>query len=207
MHRRKLSPFLVLLVAGTTLASPSAMAAQGDGQCSGHQLLATPRAEGSCLTIRAQVYPSPDKALRAIVFPVDMDLHTTPDMESRVVIRGPDANLLTSKDYSSPRGEDGYYVVNGRWSPDSQFFVYSMSSSGGHSPWSFPIWVYSREKNLFASFSDMIGGAPTVSGDFSFSAPHTVTATTLEKIGSDKQVPVVVDLEDAIAKLAAASGN
>ncbi|MBA0084059.1 MAG: peptidase dimerization domain-containing protein, partial [Acidobacteria bacterium Pan2503] len=68
---------------------------------------------------------------------------------------------LISKDYSSPRGANGYYVVNAKWSPDSQFFVYSMSSSGGHSPWSFPMMVYGRQKNRIAGFSDMINGEPT----------------------------------------------
>src|SRR5262249_167505 len=51
-----------------------------------------------------------------------------------------------------------YYVVNAKWSPDSQFFVYSMASSGGHSPWSFPMMVYSREKKRIAGLSDMIDG-------------------------------------------------
>lgn len=72
------------------------------------------------------------------------------------MIRTSKGDTLTSKDYSSPRGTNGYYVFNAKWSPDSQFFVYSMSSSGGHSPWSFPMMVYSRQKNRIAGFSDMI---------------------------------------------------
>ena len=86
-------------------------------------------------------------------------------MESNVVIRSSAGTKLTSKDYSSPGGANGYYVLNAKWSPDLQFFVYSMMSSGGHSPWSFPIWVYSVKKNQFASFSDMINGSPTVVGN------------------------------------------
>ncbi len=201
MHKR----LLVLLAAGLALAPPSSARAEDNDRCSGHQLLPTPRAESSCLTVRPQVHPSPDRAVRAVILPVDVDLHATPDMESRVVMRANDAKLLTSKDYSSPRGANGYYVVRAGWSPDSQFFVYSMSSSGGHSPWSFPIWVYSRQKNLFLSFSEMIGGNPTVSENFSFSGPHTVTAFSWEKAGSDKQIPIVVDLEDAIRKIAPTS--
>jgi hypothetical protein len=199
MHKE----LLVLLAAGMALARLSS--AQAQDTCSGHQLLPTPRAELSCLAVKPQVYPSPDQALRAFILPVDVDLHATPDMESRVVIRANEAKLLTSKDYSSPRGANGYYVVRAKWSPDSQFFVYTMSSSGGHSPWSFPAWVYSRQKNLFASFNEMIGRNPTVSEDFSFSGPHTVTAFTWEKSGSDKRIPIVVDLEDAIRKIAPAS--
>jgi len=137
------------------------------------------------------------------VFPVDVSLYATPDMESRVVIRTSKGDTLTSKDYSSPRGANGYYVFNAKWSPDSQFFVYSMSSSGGHSPWSFPMMVYSRQKNRIAGFSDMIKGEPTVSGDFRFAGPHTVVASTWKRPGllHDK-VAVTVDLEEAFAKLA-----
>jgi hypothetical protein len=105
--------------------------------------------------------PSPDGVLRALVFPVDVSLYATPDMESRVVIRTSNGDTVTSKDYSSPRGTNGHYVVNAKWSPDSQFFVYSMSSSGGHSPWSFPMMVYSHQKKHIAGLSDMIdGGRP-----------------------------------------------
>jgi hypothetical protein len=148
------------------------------------------------------IYASPDGALRGVVLPVDVSLYATPDMESRVVIRTSKGDTLTSKDYSSPRGTNGYYVVNAKWSPDSQFFVYSMSSSGGHSPWSFPLMVYSRQKNRIAALSDMIGGKPTVSADFHFSGPHTLVASTWKQPGAlEDKVPVIVDLEDAFGKL------
>jgi hypothetical protein len=126
-------------------------------------------------------------------------------MESRVVFRSSDGTTLTSQDYSSPRGANGYYVFHGQWSPDSQYFAFSMSSSGGHSPWSFPIKVYGVKKKLIANFSDMIGG-PTVSGQFQFSGPHTLVASTWRKPGApDDAIPVSVDLEAAFAKLPAAA--
>jgi hypothetical protein len=181
---------------GTTLA---------DVQCSGHQLLPTPRPEMSCQTLGPELFVSPDKATHALVYPSDITLYATPDMESRVVFRSSDGTTLTSQDYSSPRGANGYYVFHGQWSPDSQYFVFSMSSSGGHSPWSFPIKVYSVKKNLIANFSDMIGGNPTVSGQFQFSGPHTLVASTWKKPGAtDDAVPVSVDLQAAFEKLAAA---
>lgn len=194
-----------LTVASAQMLSPQALA---DDVCAGHELLSKPRSESSCLNVRPPVYPSPDGALRALVFPADVSLDATPDMESRVVIRTGDGKLLTSKDYSSPRGMNGYYVATAKWSPDSQFFVYSMMSSGGHSPWQFPMWVYSRQKNLFADFSAMIGNNPTVSADFKFTGPHTVSATTWQgplpsgaKTGIVER-PVSVDLEDTINKIA-----
>jgi hypothetical protein len=174
--------------------------------CAGHQLLRTRRPELGCSNVKPRIYPSPDGTLRAVVFPVDISLDATPDMESRVVIRARAGDTLASKDYSSPRGFNGYYVVNARWSPDSKFFVYSMSSSGGHSPWQFPMAVYSREKNSFAAFSDMIDGKPTTSADFKFVGPHTVVASTWKQPGAvDDKVPVTVDLAEAFAKLPPAS--
>jgi hypothetical protein len=170
--------------------------------CSGHKLLPKPRLEASCLQVLQQIHASPDKALRALVLPVDVSLYATPDMESRVVIRTSKGDTLTSKDYSSPRGTNGYYVSTAKWSPDSRFFVFSMVSSGGHSPWSYPMMVYSRQQNRIAKFGDMIDGKPTLSGDFSFSGPHTVIATTWKQSGAlDDRVAVTVDLEAAFEKL------
>jgi hypothetical protein len=186
-------------LAAVTIVLPSAARAD---ECSGHQLLSKPRPENSCQTLAPKIYASPDHALHAVVLPVDVSLNATPDMESRVVFRTAKGDTLTSKDYSSPRGANGYYVVNAQWSPDSQFFVFSMSSSGGHSPWSYPTMVYSREKNAIAKLSVMIDGRPLLSADFSFAAPHTLTATTWKKEGGiEDKVPVTVDLATAFAKL------
>ena len=132
--RRKPKWVPSLSVLGVALASWLSNDALAAGPCTGHKLLRAPRAELSCSNVKPQVYPSPDGSLRAVVYPVDISLNATPDMESRVVIRTSKGDTLTSKDYASPRGFNGYYVVNAQWSPDSKFFVYSMSSSGGHSP-------------------------------------------------------------------------
>ena len=170
--------------------------------CSGQELLSAPRPETSCQSFAAQIFISPDKKTHASVLPADVSLYATPDMESRVVIRSTAGDTLTSQDYSSPRGTNGYYVFSAQWSPDSQFFVFSLVSSGGHSPWSFPIKVYDLKKNLFADVSEMIGGSPTVSGVFRFAGPHTLIASTWKQPGDmDHKVPVSVDLEAAFANL------
>jgi hypothetical protein len=201
--RREISLLVSLSIPGMVAALLPA-SASGAVRCGGHELLSTPRPEQSCTDLKPRIYPSPDAALRALVLPTDISLNATPDMESRVVVRTSKGDTLTSKDHSSPRGVNGYYVVTAKWSPDSQFFVYSLSSSGGHSPWSFPMMVYGRKKNFIAAFSDMIGGNPTVSGNFNFSGPHTVAASTWKQPGSfEDKVAVTVDLEDAFGKLAA----
>ena len=193
----------ILSMSAATLPPASAVA---ELACSGHQLLRNPRPQSSCSNVKPAIYASRDGALRALVVPVDVSLYATPDMESRIVIRTVKGDTLTSKDYSSPRGTNGYYVIDAKWSPDSQFFVYSMGSSGGHSPWSFPMMVYSRQKNRFAGFSDMIEGRPTLSADFHFAGPHTLVASTWKQQGSlDDKIAVTVNLEDAFAQLPATS--
>lgn len=203
-HDIKGLPSLVALGAALLTFLPTDGHAQVP--CSGHKLLPKPRPEASCRSFVPQIYASPDQALRASVLPTDVSLYATPDMESRVVIRTSNGDTLTSKDYSSPRGTNGYYVYSAKWSPDSQFFVFSMTSSGGHSPWSYPTMVYSRQKNLIATFNDMIDGKPTLSGSFSFSGPQTVVASTWKRPGAlDDKVEVAVDLEEAFGKLPPAS--
>jgi hypothetical protein len=199
----RLLAFLIFLtIAAAVLLPCSAFAA--NSQCSGHQLLSAPRPKDSCQNLEPKIYASPDKKLKAEVFPADTSLNDTPDMESRVEIHSSAGAELASKDYSSPDGANGYYVLNAKWSPDSQYFVFSMMSSGGHSPWSFPMKVYSVAKNQIANFSDMIGGGPTIAQQFQFSGPHTVVADTWKEAGdlTDK-VPVTVDLDAAFAKLPA----
>ena len=201
MRLIRLLPIFILAAAYATALPADAFPG---ASCSGHKLLTKPRPEASCRFIVPRVFVSPDKVLHASVLPVDVSLYASPDMESRVVIRSRAGDTLTSQDYSSPRGTNGYYVDHAKWSPDSQFFVYSMSSSGGHSPWSFPIMVYSRKHKRIAKFSDMIGGAPTLSAEFSFSGPHTLDATTWKQAGAlDDKVPVSVNLEEAFEKLPA----
>jgi hypothetical protein len=201
-----LSRLLLLSILSMSAATLPPVSAVAELACSGHKLLRNPRPESSCSNVKPAIYASPDGALRALVFPVDVSLYATPDMESRIVIRTAKGDTLTSKEYSSPRGTNGYYVVDAKRSPDSQFFVYSMASSGGHSPWSFPMMVYSRQKNRIAGVSDMIEGKPTLSADFHFAGPHTLVATTWKQQGSlDDKVPVTIDLEDAFVKLVPAS--
>jgi hypothetical protein len=193
---------LLIFAAASTALLPCA--AFADTPCSGHELLSAPRPQGSCQNLEPKSYTSPDKKLKADVFPADLSLNDTPDMESRVEIHSSAGAMLASKDYSSPDGATGYYVFNAKWSPDSQYFVFSMMSSGGHSPWSFPIMVYSAKKNQFAQFSAMINSQPTLSGQFTIAAPHSLNASTWKQPGdlTDK-VPVTVDLDAAFAKLPA----
>jgi hypothetical protein len=176
--------------------------ASAENQCEGHDLLPTPRPENSCATIISKIHASPDKKLHAVVLPVEVSLNATPDMESRVVIRSVAGDTLNSLSHASPRGMNGFYVDAAQWSPDSQFFVYNLVSSGGHSPWSHPTMVYSVQRNKFGHLSEMIDGRPILSEKFQFTAEHMLTVSTWKQEGKpDDPTPVTVDLATAFDKL------
>ena len=117
--------------------------------------------------------------------------------------------------YASPNGELQAVVrpagVSLYATPDIESRVVIRSRSGDtltSKDYSSPrgTMVYSRTNNVFAKLSDMIGGRPIMSGDFSISAPHTVRATTWKREGDmDNTVTVAVDLQAAFDKLPAAA--
>src|SRR5664279_2912042 len=75
-------------------------------------------------------YISPDGA-------VVVTVESTKTHESRLEFRGNSGKLLARVDYSSQDGEHGQSVAKASWTPDSQFFVYSLGNTGGHQPWHF----------------------------------------------------------------------
>ncbi|HUY18714.1 MAG TPA: hypothetical protein VMV15_05765 [Candidatus Binataceae bacterium] len=130
-------------------------------------------AEAQELSRQYRDYRAPDGTLIARVVAADKALSET-DVESRIEIRSKDGKLIFSKDYSSDDGLHGLGVVKAQWTPDSQFFVYSMTSSGGHQPWYAPIDVYSRAHNRVARLDEMTGHRPTLSAAFDIIPPHSV---------------------------------
>jgi len=92
---------------------------------------------------------SPDHALRARV-------HTDSHGESSVRIEDiRNGAILLIRDDMSKDGAHGHAVVHGAWTPDSQFFVAGLESSGPHQPWAHPIWVYSRASNHVVELSTL----------------------------------------------------
>jgi hypothetical protein len=83
-------------------------------------------------------YLSPDGKYRAVVIPLPKARYGSG--ESKIEIRSTKDATLCSENYGSEDGEHGFGVEHAAWSPDSMFFVYSMSSSGGHQAWHFPTY-------------------------------------------------------------------
>lgn len=117
-------------------------------------------------------FRSPDHHLVAVVAPAP-NLIGAENNESRVSILASDSAPLRTHDFSSSDGEHGYGVDGAEWTPDSQYFVFRMRSSGGHSPQFAPIAFWSRRANRFYSLNDY-----TADQTFSIAAPDRVKAST-----------------------------
>jgi hypothetical protein len=116
---------------------------------------------------------SPDHQLRACM--VEVGKFPPPLNESRIDIRDTSGKLVASRNFGSPKGDQGRSVVHSAWTPDSSFFVFSTQSSGGHSPWHWNTYFYSRKKGKFALLDDTIGAV--IKPNFQVKAPDVVEAT------------------------------
>ena len=85
-------------------------------------------------------FVSPDKMTRAIVYNFSENGRI---LESRVRVRNSKGALLFDKSFVSKDHRHGMGVVQAEWTANSQFFVFSMSSSGGHQPWHAFTFVFS----------------------------------------------------------------
>jgi hypothetical protein len=94
--------------------------------------------------------------------------------ESIIELLNPNRRLLAKHDYSSKDGEHGYGMVKGAWTPDSQFFVFSLESSGGHSAWHPRVYFFSRKQREFISLDEKLKDA-VVNPQFTISPPDIVT--------------------------------
>lgn len=118
--------------------------------------------------------------------------------ESRVGIQAGDRQQLCTIDYSSEDGQHGFSVVKAEWTPDSRFFVYSLTSSGGHQPWHTPTQFYDRAQGILRSLDDYFPGGIS-KADFLLVAPNTIETEAWR----GRSMPITVSL----AVLPAARGT
>ena len=99
----------------------------------------------------AQRLLSPDKGALAVITPAGPN-----KSECQVEIRSSAGKVLFHKDYASSDGSHGYGVAQAAWTPNSQFFVYTMEDSGGRDAWHSPTWFFSRKLNRMFSLDDLL---------------------------------------------------
>jgi len=132
-------------------------------------------------------FPSPDGAMLARISPVSRKC-----LESRIEIRKRRGPAFFRKSYGSADCEHGMGIDHGKWTPDSMFFVFNTSFSGGHQPWHRPIYFYSRKDNKIHSLDSLVG--PIVAPEFELTAPHFVATRVLEQ-GNSAGRRVMFDLD------------
>jgi dipeptidyl aminopeptidase/acylaminoacyl peptidase len=118
-------------------------------------------------------YNAPDGGLTALVTPISKEAGRS-EYESRIEFKSIDGKIACAIDYSSADSEHGFGVVKAEWTPDSQYFVFSLTSSGGHQPWHAPTQFLSREDGKIRTLDDYVDGAGISNADFQLIAPNTV---------------------------------
>jgi len=134
-------------------------------------------------------YTAPDGGVRVVVVPVSKEAGRS-EYESRIEFKSSEGKIACALDYSSEDNEHGFGVVKAEWTPDSQYFVFSMTSSGGHQPWHAPTRFLSRQDGTVRSLDDYFAAAGISKNDFRLVAPNTVET----EVWKDKSVPVSVKL-------------
>lgn len=140
------------------------------------------------LTLADTVLTSPDGAFKATF--ADMPTRWPGVSESLLNIADKNGNVVLSKDYRSESGSHGYALAKARWTPDSKFLVYTLTSSGGHQPWHFPLYVYSRKRNKLVGLEEQLG--PVTSPALAIRAPNTLAVQHKDKKTQADRVSVLV---------------
>ena len=146
--------------------------------------------ESSNSVANHRTYWCPDHKVQAIVVYYKPILYGIG--ESRVDIRDRRGHLLASRAYDSG-GTQGYRVKKVSWTSDSGFFVFSMESAGGHSPWHSPTIFYDRRRNKYYSVDALVDGQAVTHYNFSVKAPATLITA-----GRDDKT-VLIDLRRLVS--------
>jgi dipeptidyl aminopeptidase/acylaminoacyl peptidase len=124
----------------------------------------------------AWVGASPDKRLFAVVRRTP-----EPDMPCRLDLDGFAVFICTAEGHSivAQHTFPRRLVSQIRWSPDSQFLLFTTVSSGGHSPWHVNTYLYCAADK---SFRDVESAAHATVGatEFGFEPPDVVVLTVNE---------------------------
>jgi dipeptidyl aminopeptidase/acylaminoacyl peptidase len=134
-------------------------------------------------------YTAPDGGVRVVVVPVSKEAGRS-EYESRIEFKSSDGKIACALDYSSEDNEHGFGVVKAEWTPDSQYFVFSLTSSGGHQAWHAPTQFLSRKDGTVRTLDDYFELGIS-KADFRLVAPNTVKT---EVWGEGKSGSVSVNL-------------
>lgn len=132
---------------------------------------------------------------RVVIFPVRRWAGDYVSHESRLEFYSPDNELMCALDYSSEDHEHGFGVVKAAWTPDNEYFVFSLTSSGGHQAWHAPTLFYSVRDHEIRSLDNYVAGAAGISkGDFTLRTPNTV----ITEVQREESIPMRFRLDSLV---------
>ncbi|HTQ62005.1 MAG TPA: hypothetical protein VMI32_17405 [Candidatus Solibacter sp.] len=100
--------------------------------------------------------------------------HREATPESVLEFYSPENQRLCTLDYSSEDGEHGFGIVKAAWTPDGHYFVFSLTSSGGHQAWHSPTLFYSPRDNKIRRLDDYTTSSGISGGSFRLKPPNIV---------------------------------
>lgn len=100
--------------------------------------------------------------------------------ESKIEFYSAEDQKLCTLDYSSEDSEHGFGVVKAGWTSDGNYFVFSLTSSGGHQAWHFPTLFYSVRDLEIHSLESYIEAGGISNGDSHLKSPNTVLVEVRE---------------------------
>lgn len=122
--------------------------------------------------------------------------HDYISLESKLEFYSPDNKLLCALDYSSEDHEHGFGVVKAAWTPDNDYFVFSLTSSGGHQAWHAPTLFYSARDHEIRSLDNYVAGAIGISkADFTLRPPNTVVT----EVQGEGSIPTKFRLDSLVS--------
>jgi hypothetical protein len=114
--------------------------------------------------VQPKAYPSPDHRFKVLI--------KTADGESRISVVTATGSPLVAHAFGSDDQQHGYEVDAAYWTPDSQYFVFRLRSSGGHSPMFAPIVFWKEKSTSFYSLKNFTGDVA-----FAVATPDLVKAS------------------------------
>jgi hypothetical protein len=153
-------------------------------------LVALSFASCCCVWAKGKAEYKAKDGTRVVILPVGKPLGHE-DYENRIEFYSAQNQMLCALDYSSQDGEHGFGVVKAAWTPDGEYFVFSLTSSGGHQAWHAPTLFFSRKDNAIFHLDNYAEGSGISKGDFDLKAPSIV----LTEAWRGKSVPVKFHLD------------
>jgi hypothetical protein len=118
-----------------------------------------------------------------------------------VTIRDRRGDLLASLSLEEGSGVSRAVVTTAAWSTDGRFFVFATTSSGGHSSWHMPSYVYDASTSCIYSIDDSIGDTTDDNPQFELSKSDVLKVRFWDGTKAEEEAaPRMIDLRDFVKK-------